>query len=334
MAPTPAIRALRRHPAAAEIARAWRRLAASAPTLVACSGGPDSSALAFALAAANADLALAHVVHHGRTRDLALADRDATRTLARVLACPFLEAEIPPARASEAAMRDARYAALADLADRSGRTFVATAHHADDQLETMLLALARGTALSGLAGMPPLRTLTEHATLVRPCLAVRRIDLASLCAQAEWTPRHDHTNDTASTPRNALRNHAMPALLAVLPGLIQHAPRTANLLRDAAHEVADAAARLLDTARIAPTTFDRAPLRAARAVVLARALRSLALASDHHTGADALTARVLDPAVDAIRDQSTEPREFHWPRGIVVRVDAHRITLRHHAEDR
>lgn len=222
----------KRDPAVAKIVTAWRRLTtpagkgarigSGAKTLVACSGGADSSALVLSLAAAGAPVVVAHVVHDQRAAGEALADRDAVRRLAEALGLEFAEATVE-ARGrkgnGEAVMRRLRYAALARLAEEHEAGFVATGHHAHDQVETVLMALVRGAGPTGLRGIAARRPLDASPVVVlRPMLAVEPAEARRLCAAAGWVWREDATNADISRLRNRLRAKVLPELLAVRPG--------------------------------------------------------------------------------------------------------------------
>src|SRR5262249_13089156 len=150
----------RTDPTVRAITRSWRSLTGGTSrghdrarrTLIACSGGGDSCGLALALAAAISNpadlLVIAHLVHDMRPESEPLAHRDAPRDLASALGLPFVERSIRVKTAggnAEAVARRLRYQALAQLASEHGCPFIATAHHAQDQLETMLMALIRGS---------------------------------------------------------------------------------------------------------------------------------------------------------------------------------------------
>lgn len=183
------------------------RFPRDARVCVACSGGPDSVALASLLDRLarddGYDLVLAHVNHGVRTgaaQDECVVLSAGARLGRRVLvARPHVE------RDDEATLREARYAALAALARTAGAGFVATAHTAEDQTETVLLALFRGTGIAGLAGIPPRRPLGEGIELVRPALRLTHAELATELRRSGLPYALDPSNAERRYRRNALR---------------------------------------------------------------------------------------------------------------------------------
>ena len=310
----------RRHPAVRTIHRAWRTLSdphhqRGLPTLIACSGGPDSSALAIALATLpqrdRAKLAIAHARHTLRPADQTLADLNATRDLAHRLAIPFYPLDAP-SKPTEGDARAARYTALATLARNLNTPCIATAHHANDQLETILLALARGAALNGLAGIAPSRpidTIAPPITLIRPMLALDRADAAELLTLADHRPQHDPTNDLPTTPRNALRLTAIPALLEALPIAATNTLSCAASLAQAAKIIDGLAAPHI----VGQGPWPRPPLRTLEPLIITTALRRNLLDRTKGRAADKLTAPILTTVADAIRDNNTNPRPFPLP---------------------
>ena len=308
------------------IVRSWRRLTGGgAPTLVACSGGADSCALALALWSAKAPITIGHVVHDLRPESEAHEDRDIARDLADRLDIPFIESAVRIAGAGndEGAARSARYEALASMAKEAGCSFVVSAHHAGDQLESMLMAIARGAGLEGMSGVASSRPLEDSVTLVRPMLSTLRSDAEEICNVAGVTWAHDATNDDTDRFRSAVRHGPARQLLELRPGASLGAARAGDLLRDAALLVRDRTDEVFG----ASDAWERAELRDERAVVLGAGLRSAAIRLSGGGGADALTRRVVDPVVRAIKDDSTEPRHFNWSGGIQVIVTARLVTL-------
>jgi tRNA(Ile)-lysidine synthase len=181
------------------------------PSLVGCSGGADSTALALA-AAGCGPLVLAHV-DHGIHQDHARAAAF-VRDLAARLGAGFalVELALGPRERSEAAMRERRYEALAQLARLRGAAAVLTAHHADDELETLLMRLSRGTGLRGLCGIRASRPLAPGITLLRPLLEVRKSTLERVVADAGLVPVADPTNADVGKTRNHVRHELLPAL--------------------------------------------------------------------------------------------------------------------------
>ncbi len=203
--------------------------AAGGPLLAAVSGGLDSSTLAVVLGALRdaggiAPVTLAHVDHgvfdgseHG-TR--------ATARQAELLGHDFLWRRIQPPGTSEQALRDARYQALAAMARECGARMVLTAHHADDNLETILFRMLRGTGPRGLCGIPEGRRLGSDLWVVRPFLQTRRHTLhqAFERANAARAGRHlpalptlqDPTNEDLGYARNHLRHRVIPQLRSAM----------------------------------------------------------------------------------------------------------------------
>lgn len=218
---------------------------------VACSGGPDSVALASLIDRLarddDADLVLAHV-NHG-VRASAGQDECVTLSAAARLGRRVLIARPQLARDDEAALRAARYDALAALARSAGASAVLTAHTAEDQTETVLLALFRGTGLDGLAGMAPRRTLDGEIGLVRPLLRVTRAELATELRRSGLPYALDPSNDDPRYRRNALRVH-LAALRADFPSLDRAVARCGDIVRDEAGDTPRAQARRLLRAQL------------------------------------------------------------------------------------
>jgi tRNA(Ile)-lysidine synthase TilS/MesJ len=132
--------------------------------------------------------------------------------------------------ADEASLRDARYAALARIARENGARTIATAHTAEDQTETVLLALFRGTGPDGLGGMPAERPLDGDLRLIRPLLRAGHDELRAELARSGLPYALDPTNDDARYRRSAVRA-ALVALRDEFPGLDRAVARCAEILR-------------------------------------------------------------------------------------------------------
>jgi tRNA(Ile)-lysidine synthase len=185
--------------------------------VVAISGGPDSVALAAACRSLLASgritrLHLAHV-NHGLRGAESDEDERFVRELAGSWSLPLVVArrEIAGSGIEEAA-RDARYEWLTATAREVSAEWIATGHTADDQAETVLHRLVRGTGLSGLSGIAPVRMLSEWVALVRPLLDVKRSDLLAFLAAEGISYRVDSSNADVRFTRNRIRHELLPTL--------------------------------------------------------------------------------------------------------------------------
>lgn len=199
--------------------------------LVACSGGADSIALAAALHAAASRMQLetrvAHVNH--ALRPSAWQDECVVLDLAARLSVPVDVIALHDVAPDEDSLRRARYHALAETARRRGCSVVATAHHAQDQSETVLLALLRGTGPAGLSGIASRRELEDDVALARPLLGVTPEALRAYCHYKALPYAVDPTNADSSLRRNAVRE-ALETLRPLFPGLDRAVARAAEMI--------------------------------------------------------------------------------------------------------
>ena len=202
---------------------------------VALSGGVDSTALLAALAACRskpARLRALHVDHGLRPASKQWAQH--CRSLARRLRVPLkvLTTKVVRARGEslEAAAREARYRLLASALE-PGEVLL-TAHHCDDQLETVLLQLFRGSGLPGLAGMPALAPFAK-GWLVRPLLSRSRAELEAWAREHELTWVDDDSNADVQLDRNYLRLHILPLIRERWPGSPVAVARSARHVAEA-----------------------------------------------------------------------------------------------------
>ncbi len=261
--------------------------------LIACSGGPDSLALAAAAAhvARQRDLAYgAVVVDHGLQPDSAGVAERTRAQLGRLDYADVLVDRVAVDQRSgagpEASARAARYQAL-DAAARSRRAVVLLGHTLDDQAETVLLGLARGSGVRSLAGMA-----ARSGHLLRPFLGLRRAVTEQVCAELGLEPWLDPHNGDPRFARVRVRDVVLPALETQLgPGVAESLARTAQLAR--------ADADLLDTYAAAADpgtdTLDCADLLGMPAALRSRVLRRWLL---RHGAAEVAATHLL--AVDGL----------------------------------
>lgn len=226
--------------------------------VVGVSGGPDSVALLDVLRRLGMRLHVAHL-HHGIRGSEADADADFVRQLAagQRLPCTIERIDVPTVAqthtlALEEAARRVRYAFLAQVALRTGAHTIAVGHHADDQAETVLMHLLRGTGLAGLRGMlpatplrdyrqmlfsaltPPLTqdAVARHAlTLVRPLLETPRNAVEAYCETHNLPTRFDRSNLDQTYFRNRLRREVLPYLAEINPRISERLCNLADVAR-------------------------------------------------------------------------------------------------------
>ncbi len=233
----------------------YRLLNAGDTVVIGVSGGPDSLCLLHVLRALalefGARLHVAHL-HHGLRGAEADADAAFVANLAADYSLPFTGERVDvTALASqtgaslEEAAREARYAFLGRLAEQIGAAAVAVGHNADDQAETVLMHLLRGSGLAGLRGMQvrsafPLPTLSPlkqplslaGCRLIRPLLFTSRQDILTYCAAHGLTPRCDRSNEDTTFFRNRLRHELLPYLERYNPQIRRILGSTAAVLAD------------------------------------------------------------------------------------------------------
>lgn len=167
---------------------------------------------------------------------------------------------------TEAAARESRHAFLRETAHREAARYIALAHTADDQAETVLHRLVRGTGIAGLAGMSRFRAVSPAATLVRPLLDLRRADVLAYLKRLEQPFREDSSNADSRYTRNRIRQTLLPQLAD------DYNPRVVEALNRLAAQAADWRSllqpqidRLLEDVTIARSdtsvTLRREPLR-------------------------------------------------------------------------
>jgi tRNA(Ile)-lysidine synthase len=269
---------------------------------VAVSGGADSVALAWLLhdvvATGVIDLTLSGLVHvnHGLRGDESDRDEAFVRALAGRLGVPCAVTRVAVAeearaahRSLESAARAARDRWFAEALEVLGASTVATAHTADDQAETVLLRLLRGSAARGVGGIRPRR-----GWLIRPLLDVRRTALrADLLARGEsWC--EDSSNADRSIPRNAIRHDLLPVLERLAPGGIAALARFAGLARDDERELERRAIELAQKIVLDKrdtVVLDRAAVAALPPALARRVVReALERVHPHLVGARAIDA--------------------------------------------
>jgi tRNA(Ile)-lysidine synthase len=209
--------------------------------LAAVSGGPDSIALLHALASLRHkygwQVAAAHLNHQFRGQD-AVEDSLYVEEMCRLLgvACYVESINVPlimqeTGMGTQEAAREVRYDFLQNIAENEGYTKIATAHQADDQVETVLIRLIRGTGIEGLAGIP-FKRKAGHVEIVRPMLEITRAEIDRYCMQHSIIPRQDPSNFKGKYLRNRIRLGVIPLMKEENPSLANSFAHVTEVVRD------------------------------------------------------------------------------------------------------
>ncbi len=317
--------------------------------LVAVSGGADSVALLRILALLaprrrwQLQLTVAHVQHH--LRDEAQHDAHFVEQLAHSLHLPYLRRDLDPTSATgniESWARQHRYQALRDMAQQSGAQAIVTAHHGDDQLETVLMRLLRGASVTGLAAMrwqspPPHfvparpdqfagprsnaqlpQTDLPTVPLIRPMLALTHADNLALLRVLDQSWCEDATNQDHTRTRAMLREVLRST---VLPQLGTHAGRRITAVTDHLRDIAD----WLDASVDLTALENRSAFRALPRAVAMATLRQALI----HAGAspDRVNTTTLQRIYRAATDTQGQTRHFDIAGGIHITMTRDEIRI-------
>ncbi|WP_238654391.1 tRNA lysidine(34) synthetase TilS [Rothia uropygialis] len=278
--------------------------------LVACSGGADSLALASVAAhfARRGDLRVGAVVVDHALQDGSAEQADRAAAECRRLGLdPVLtvRAEVrSQGMGPEMAARTARYEVLDRTAREEGARAVLLGHTLDDQAETVMLGLARGSGTRSLSGMPQARRIDEPATedaalLIRPFLDLRRRDTLAICEAEGIEPWHDPTNEHLAFRRNLVRHEVLPFLEERIgPGIAQALARTAAVLGPDAEFLEQRADEVARSAAADPADYQPVPMKEGQRPVVALSMPELRAAHP------AMRRRVLARAIVASGGES------------------------------
>jgi tRNA(Ile)-lysidine synthetase-like protein len=296
----------------------------------AASGGADSTALVSLLCEAGlsgrGNAVIAHFDHRVRGPAAGDADAAAVRTLAARYGLRLITGAWDAPRSGEAAAREARYAFLRAVAERTGAASVATGHTADDQAETVLMQAWRGAGLHGLGGMRGDAAWPAGGTalrLWRPLLGTTRAETRAYCDAMGLRYVDDATNDDPAILRNRLRLEVLPRLEQASPGILEAVLTLADGAQRAADALDAVAAAAVADDRSGGVALDRRRLAAlpreavphAFRLALVRLLGNAREFERKHYG---ILASTLGAATGA---------SFMLPRGVIATVDATQILL-------
>ena len=316
---------VRRHPLVTQVGvvMAQAGYGSNDVILAAVSGGRDSLALALALTALVrrgdlGSLVIGHVNHHVRVE----ADQEAAhvRDLGKRIGIPVAESHLPlDVDRRPTQLRAMRYEALATMARAWKAKAVATGHHAQDQLETILLSLVRGAGPVGLGGMACSRPLDDEIALIRPMLQCQREEAAALCGLAGVDWCDDPGNESPDSLRGRLRQDVLPVLESLRPGVSRRVAAGAELQQAAAEALRNSVpvpedGRWFRNALSAVSS----PLR--RAAIYAAAVEL----TDH---VDRLSSAAMQSAAEAVGDEKMHQRRFELGGNVLLTIQAEDVQI-------
>ena len=314
--------------------------------LAAVSGGADSFCLLLVLQQLGYAPHVAHFDH--RLRPESGRDADAVRRAAERLGLPFSlgQGDVPGhavrnRMTMEEAARDLRYAFLLQTAKQAGQTAIATGHTMDDQAETVLMHLIRGTGLKGFGGIRPAgripvrgeKTADPAVRIVRPLLCLTHAQTMEYCAQSDWTPLEDPTNQDTVFTRNKIRRELIPLLEKFNASIVAALSRFAEVARVQDEFLEQTAAKLWDQSagELAPgllryplEDFRNEPLAIRQALVRRAVLRLTGTLED-------LAFDQVDRVLDFVQSPSGPPR-MDLALGVDVAVERDWLVFRHQAD--
>lgn len=298
--------------------------------LVALSGGADSLALAAAVAfeaprfGSGAGLRAGAVIidHQLQAGSAEVAQRAAGQARALGLDPVVIrQVDVHGEGGPEATARQARYAALTQIAEETGAVAVLLAHTRDDQAETVLLGLARGSGSTSLAGMAPINGL-----FVRPLLGIHRRTTVQACADAGLKPWNDPHNDDPAYTRVRVRKTVLPVLEAELgPGIVDALARSAEQAREDQVAFDGFVADALD--EVVEPCDGGVALAVAALAAHPAALRNRIIRAVVHTEFDVSLSRTHTLAIAALITDWHGQGELQLP-GIRVRREGDSVALR------
>ena len=257
-------------------------LSANEPILVGLSGGADSSALLFMLSLyskqSGAKIYAAHLNHGIRGAE---ADRDEAfcKEFADSLGVEFIskKLDIPSialqsGESIETAARNARYDFFDSIMKSKSIKILATAHNADDNFETLLFNIARGTGLSGLCGIPASRP-TKNGIVIRPILTMEKCEIIEFCKKNDINFVTDSTNLVNDYTRNKIRNQIIPILKEINSSATKNAAKMTASLKEDSLYLQDMASKFIEDS--ADNSIDAKKLCCAPAPIANRVLMQL-----------------------------------------------------------
>jgi tRNA(Ile)-lysidine synthase len=300
-----------------------QQLEAGDTFLVAVSGGADSLALAYALMKESEPLALQAIAvtidHQLQSQSTAVAEKTSEQLRSFGYTEVLIEkVDVSTESGIEAGARDARYQALSSIAKKLNAARVFLGHTRDDQAETVLLGLARGSGTRSLSGMA-----IENGIYLRPLLAITREQTEKACKEIDVEYWNDPHNINAEFSRVRVREEVLPIMEEKLgPGIAAALARSARLLRDDADALDDIATSAMDSMNLAD--LDATALAELPRAIRSRILRSAIYAAGAPTGS--ISAEHV-AAIEALVTSWHGQGALSLPGGVKVERISGRLSL-------
>lgn len=308
----------------------WRDLG----VVIGCSGGADSVALTHALAVLRQPttgptrpprgfLLVAHFNHRlrGQASD---DDQESVVDLSRQLGLPCRCGQVETPRRDEASMRSARLQFLVDVAHAEGARYLALAHSADDNVETVLHHLMRGTGPAGLAGIGSPRAIGDDLVLVRPLLGTRRQLIRRALDDACIGWREDASNLDPGYGRNWIRHELLPVIESRYPQASEAIGRAIEGQRQWRRVIDRLALEWLDEHQLSRDPITLRRHRGSDDAIVVAAIQMLWAQSDWPRGE--MTQSHWLRVAQSLRSDS--PQRYALPAGIEVIAEGDQVTIR------
>lgn len=317
--------------------------------IICCSGGADSMALLFCAQLAKLNVMVAHCVHDMRNSSETQKDRILVENYCEKHGIDFRQVSVELKNSnvdepSENSYRIVRYSKIEHIAEIHNIKYAITGHHADDQLETMIMKLCRGSGLRGLSGIAEsTKSSSSQITYIRPMLQITKKDVYDICKQNKIPYNEDLTNLDTQYTRNALRHKILPVLMELFPACSEKINNTSRIIANAQELAFESLYNirryekeninydsencpLADLSITIPTEI----LCFANDITVYEWLRGSfdRIATPCNPSFDSINNIMVEKVITAIREKSS--KRFTWPNSVFVYVNKKEVKLVNH----